>query len=163
MFLTQGRWDRFFAVLHRIDAEIERLYERSGRDEMRSRFALPLLEIAHGGPATIKDLALSTKQTHSAMSQTIDAMKRAGLVEARVGEDARTRIIHLSSAGKGVVPLVEREWRATEAAVAELDDALSVSLNSIATELEAALASRSAHDRLLAHFEALDEGGTSGT
>lgn len=159
-----GRWDRLFDVLRDIDTEIEELYERHGRSAIRSRFARPLLRLADGGPVTIKELAHELGATHSATSQTVDAMKRAGLVETSAGADARTRVIGLTPAGREVVPLVAREWRATEATVAELDDGLSVSLDVVAAELRKALDERSAGERLTAHFEALGRSpGTSGS
>ncbi|MFT4307115.1 MAG: MarR family transcriptional regulator [Microbacterium sp.] len=149
-----GRWDRLFAVLRQIDTGIEDVYRRLGHHQMRPRFAAPLLRLGHEGAMTITALAASLGRTHSAVSQTVDAMRRAGLVVTAVGTDARTRLIELSSDGQRLLPLVEHEWRATEAAVAELDDALSLSLDAIACELEAALARRSVTDRLQTHLDA---------
>lgn len=148
----EGRWDPLFRVLRAIDSEIEQLYERRGKAQMRSRFALPLLRLAHGGPVSIKELAAGMGHTHSAVSQTVDAMRRAGLVETRPGSDARIREVHLTDEGRALAPTVEREWLATEAAVAELDDSLSASLVTLAAELEEALASRGIRERLEAHF-----------
>lgn len=160
-----GRWDRLFGVLRDIDTEIERLYERNGKGEIRSRFARPLLRLADGGPRTITELAAELDATHSATSQTVEAMKRAGLVESRPGTDARTRVLALTPAGEEAVPLVAREWRATEATVAELDDELSLSLDVAAAELRKALDARSARERLSAQFDALgaSPGGSAST
>lgn len=149
-----GRWDRFFALLRQIDADIEDVYRRHGENQMRPRFAAPLLRLGHDGAMTIKSLATSIGQTHSGVSQTVDAMKRAGLVESVVGPDARTRVVELSSDGRALLPLIEREWRATEAVVAELDDALSVSLDTVASELETAVAERSVSIRIQDRLEA---------
>lgn len=88
------------------------------------------------------------------MSQTVEAMRRAELIETRVGQDARTRMVHLSARGTALLPLVEQEWLATEAVVLELDNTLTVSLSAIASELEDALADRSVADRLQRQFDA---------
>lgn len=152
---TPGRWDELLKLICRIDTEIDRLYERLGHTEMRSRFAFPLLRIAHLGPLTIKELAHMSERTHSAMSQTVDAMKRAGLVQPRAGGDARTRLVELTEAGRKLVPLIKLEWQATEAAVAELDDTLTASLSPLADELKHALDTLSIEDRMKQHLERL--------
>lgn len=147
-----GRWDALFALLRRLDADIEAFYERRGVPGMRSRFASPMIRLAHEGPLTIRALAASLGRTHSAVSQTVAAMREAGFVETVPGPDARTRLVDLTARGRELVPLVEAEWRATEAAVAELDEEGGVPLSRTVAALTAAVADRPMSDRLDAHL-----------
>ncbi|MDF5756256.1 MarR family transcriptional regulator [Spongiactinospora sp. TRM90649] len=155
---TPGRWQLVHALLAEMDAQIESLYVERGIEGVRPRYAYPLIRLAHTGPLTIRELADSLGRTHSAISQTVAAMRREGLVESEPGADARTRRIHLTDRGRALVPFLAAEWRATEAAVAELDDELPHPLSAVAAELEAALRRRSLRDRILAHLDATAPG-----
>ncbi|WP_218009947.1 MarR family winged helix-turn-helix transcriptional regulator [Actinomadura kijaniata] len=150
---SPGRWHALYALLAAMDSQIESLYTERGVEGVRPRFAYPLIRLAHTGPLTIRELADSLDRSHSAMSQTISAMRREGLVETEPGADARTRRIILTDRGRDLVPFLEAEWRATEAAVAELDDEVPHPLSAVVTELERALARRSMRDRILSHLE----------
>ena len=143
-----GRWDALFALLQQMDAEIELLYERHGAEGVRSRFVRPLVRLAHEGPMTITALARSLGATHSATSQTVAALKKADLVTGGPGADARTQVLTLRPRGQALVPLLEAEWRATEAVVAQLDDELDGAVTRLAADLARALERRSMSERL---------------
>ncbi|MEV0753432.1 MarR family transcriptional regulator [Streptosporangium sp. NPDC050280] len=149
---SPGRWDAVHAMLAALDAQIETVYVERGIEGVRPRFAYPLIRLAHTGPLTIRELADSLGRSHSAMSQTITAMRREGLVDSELGTDARTRRITLTGRGRALIPFLEAEWRATEAAVAELDDEIPHALSAVVAELERALARRPMRDRILAHL-----------
>ncbi|WP_440069205.1 MarR family winged helix-turn-helix transcriptional regulator [Streptosporangium sp. OZ121] len=150
---SPGRWDTVHALLAALDAQIESLYTERGIRGVRPRFAYPLIRLAHTGPLTIRELAESLGRSHSAMSQTLTAMRREGLVDSESGTDARTRRITLTDRGRALVPFLEAEWRATEAAVAELDDEIPHALSAVVAELERALERRPMRDRILAHLD----------
>ena len=147
-----GAWDTFFALQRRLDADIEQFYAQRGIAGMRSRFALPMVRLAHEGPLTIRDLAASLDRTHSALSQTVAALREAGMVYTVPGSDARTRLVDLTARGRELGPLIEAEWRATEAVVAELDREVSAPLSYIAAELAARVEARPMSERLAAHL-----------
>lgn len=149
-----GRWDALHTLLAALDAEIESLYRERGIDGVRPRFVLPLIRLAHTGPLTIRQLAESLGRTHSATSQTVAAMRQEGLVSSTPGPDARTRRVELTERARALVPFMEAEWRATEAAVAELDDEVTPPLSEVVTELRRALRSRPMRERVLAHLAA---------
>jgi DNA-binding MarR family transcriptional regulator len=149
-----GRWDSLHAVLRRLDDEIETVYADRGIVGVRPRFVYPLIRLAHTGPLTIRELAESLGRTHSAMSQTVTAMRHEGLVETEAGEDARTRRVALTDTARSLVPLLEAEWRATEESVAEIDDELPHALSAVVVELERVLARRSLRDRLVERLDA---------
>lgn len=154
-----GRWGRLFAVLRDTDSAIESLYAAQGISGVRSRFVLPLLRLAHEGPATVSALAASLGRSHSAVSQTVAAMRREGLVDSAPGPDARTRVVRLSARGRQIVPVLAAEWRATEAAVAELDDETDRALSGAAERVAGALARRPMAERLRAHLESAEDDG----
>lgn len=146
--MTPGRWDDLFLLLKRMDADIEDLYASRGVEGMRSRFVRPLIRLAHVGPLSITELARSLGGTHSAISQTVNAMKRAGFVSTSPGSDGRTQVVALTPTAQAVVPLLESEWIATEAVVAELDDDFGGAVTELSRRLGRALAERSMAQRL---------------
>lgn len=149
---TDGYWRPLREVQELMEAGIQALYAERGVGSLRPRFAYPLIRLAHTGPLTIKDLAASLDLTHSAVSQTVSALRTEGLVDTVPGPDARTRVVELTARGRELVPFLEDEWRATEAAAAELDAALPVSLKEFTAAMRAHLDERSFLDRILAHL-----------
>ena len=74
------------------------------------------------------------------------------LRESAVGADARTRRIGLSARAREVMPFLVAEWRATEAAVRELDAELPYALSRVTADLRALLDARPFPDRLRDHL-----------
>ena len=137
--LDSNYWHDLRAVLDEMDTEIAGLYTEAGLSEIRTRFVGPLIQLARRGPMTIRELATSRDVSHSAMSQTAAAMRRAGLVEDAAGRDGRARSVQLTAKSRAVMPFLEAEWRATEATVRQLDAELPYSLNRVAEDMRAAL------------------------
>ncbi|OZM80316.1 MarR family transcriptional regulator [Pseudonocardia sp. MH-G8] len=131
-----------------MDADIARLYEERGVTGVRPRFVGPLIRLGRRGGMTIRRLAESLGVTHSATSQTVAALQRAGLVATTPGADARTREVVLTAQARALLPFLEAEWRATEQVVAELDAEIPYPLSQVVRDLEAALQRRSFHDRV---------------
>ncbi|MQA63651.1 MAG: winged helix DNA-binding protein [Actinophytocola sp.] len=145
-------WKSLHELLAAMDAEIERVYLERGIEGVRPRFAYPLIRLAHTGPLTIRELAESLNRSHSAISQTIAAMRREDLVTSEPGPDARTRRIDLTERGQSLVPFLEAEWRATHATVAELNGEIPYALTTVVEELRRALEHRSMRQRILNHL-----------
>ncbi|WP_240660116.1 MarR family transcriptional regulator [Streptomyces sp. WAC 01529] len=145
-------WQSLHELLAALDAEIEEVYVERGIEGVRPRFAYPLIRLAHTGPLTIRELAQSLDRSHSAISQTIAAMRKEGLVTSEPGPDARTRRIDLTERARTLVPFLESEWRATHAAVAELDAEVPYALTAVVEELRRALGRRSMRQRILHHL-----------
>lgn len=141
-----------------MDDDIGRLYAQRGIVGVRPRFSMALIRLHHLGPMTIRDLATEIDVTHSAMSQTIAAMREHGLVDTAPGPDARTRVVVLTGEGCALVPLLEAEWRATEQALADLDAELPRPIAQVTRDLAAALEHRPFYDRITEHFDALMSG-----
>jgi DNA-binding MarR family transcriptional regulator len=108
---------------------------------------------------TIRQLSTSVGRTHSASSQKVAAMVKAGLVETSPGSDARTRRVQLTRRARRLVSRMRREWVATEEALAELESETPYPLSRAVADLNAALDRRSFYERLEARLAA---GGPQG-
>lgn len=151
----QSLWRPLHLLLAAMDRDIARVYDERGVTGLRpSRYVVPLVRLTRRGPMSIRQLADSVGVTHSAMSQTVAAMRREGLVRTVAGgADARTREVTPTKKGRALVPLMEAEWRATEAALAELEAELAYPVSQVVRDVEAALGRRSFHDRIAAILE----------
>ena len=134
-----------------MDEQLGQLYAELGITGVTTRFSMAIMFLEEG-PLAIRELAERCGVTHSAMSQSVAAMRKAGLVTSEPGEDARSRVVTLTAAGRELAPLLWREWYATEAAVAELDAELTRSLAALAGELDAALDRESFAERVRRHL-----------
>ncbi|MER5274631.1 MarR family transcriptional regulator [Streptomyces sp. NPDC002809] len=145
-------WHSLHELLAAMDTEIEQVYVERDIKGVRPRFAYPLIRLAHTGPLTILELAKSLDRSHSAISQTVAAMLKEGLVTSEPGPDARTRQIDLTERGRSLVPFLEAEWRATHATVAELDSEIPHAMTAVVAEVRRALERRSMRERVLDHL-----------
>ncbi len=143
-----SRWRPLRHLLDAMDDDIARLYDERGVAGVRPRFVMPLIRLGRRHAMTIRELAHALEVTHSAMSQTVSALRREGLVRSVAGADARTRQVALTEKARTVLPFLEAEWRATEQAVAELEAEIPYALSQVVRDLETALARRSFHDRI---------------
>lgn len=159
--LDSSYYRPLFKLLQALDQDIEKLYTSRGKS-IRSRSVGPLISLSRFGPMSVKDLAIDREVSHSAMSQTITALSREGLVRVDPGEDARTRIVSLTPAGEEIAPLVRAEWRSTESVLRALDEEISAPIMRAVEAIEVALAERPFPERLEeALAEQLQEDGGS--
>ena len=97
---------------------------------------------------TIAELAASVERTHSAMSQKVAAMQRDGLVRTAAGRDGRSKHVLLTRKAKRLVGRLAAEWRATHAAIAEIESEIPYPLSSVVSDVERALEQTSFYDRV---------------
>lgn len=135
-----------------MDAGISEIYDDLGIVGVRPRFSMTLLFLDKG-PLSIRELAREVDVTHSAMSQTVAAMRNEGLIRSTPGEDARSRMVELTDRGRSAVPLLRAEWNATEAAIAALEAETPYPLSTLVTDLKAALERRTFADRIRDQLE----------
>jgi DNA-binding MarR family transcriptional regulator len=154
---TESLWRSVRELMERVDDDIARVYE-SWPDTVgvRPSWVLEILRLDARGPMTIRQLAGSVGRTHSAASQKVAAMAKAGLVETTPGTDARTRRVQLTDRAREVVPRMRAEWLATEKALAELEAETPYPLSRAVADLNAALDRKSFFDRLDDHLPATD-------
>lgn len=144
----ESRWRPLRLLLSAMDDDIGRLYAEARIDGLRPSHVLELLRLHARGPMTITELAESTHRTHSALSQKVAAMRRAGLVRTVPGGDARSKQVVLTAKARRIAGRLAAEWRATEAAVAEIEAEIPYPLSRVVTDIEQALGRKSFHDRI---------------
>lgn len=146
--LEEAEWRPLHRLLAGMDEQIAEVYRRRGITDVRPRFVGPLILLSRHRSLTIRELAELSGRTHSALSQTVTALRKQGLVESAPGADARTRRVTLTARGRELVPLMEAEWHATEEAVRQLDRDVPYPMTRVVADLERALQSRSFADRV---------------
>lgn len=143
-----SRWRPLRLLLEAMDADIARLYEQARISGLKPTWVMELLRLHAQGPMTIAELARSVERTHSAMSQKVAAMRAAGWVRTSVGTDARSKKVTLTAKATRIVGRLAAEWRATEAAIAEIEAEIPYPLSRAVTDIEEALRRKSFHDRI---------------
>ncbi|MCC8538411.1 MarR family winged helix-turn-helix transcriptional regulator [Xanthomonas axonopodis pv. poinsettiicola] len=136
-------------LIELLDGDLEAVYAASGLP-WRPRYTPVLRVLMRLGPASIKVLAQQIGITHSAASQTVAQMAKQRLVVLKPGADARERIVVLTARTRRLVPALEQQWTATNAAAAQLDAELSVPLSAVLAEAIAALQRRPFATRIAA-------------
>ena len=144
----QSTWRPLRLLLAAMDADIARIYAEAQIAGLTPSMVMELLRLHARGPMTITELAESVQRTHSATSQKVAAMRAAGLVRTTTGADARTRKITLTAKARRIVGKLAAEWRATEAAVADIENEIPYPVSRVVTDIEAALRRKSFHDRI---------------
>ncbi|MCC8620099.1 MarR family winged helix-turn-helix transcriptional regulator [Xanthomonas vesicatoria] len=140
-------------LIELLDGDLEAVYAAAGLD-WRPRYTPVLRALLRSGPLSIKALAQEIGITHSAASQTVAQMTRQRLTVLKPGADARERIVTLTPKAKTMVPALQQQWAATNAAAAQLDQELSVALSTVLSEAITALQYRSFATRIAAVVEA---------
>ncbi|MEV0428148.1 MarR family winged helix-turn-helix transcriptional regulator [Micromonospora sp. NPDC050495] len=135
-------------VLELLDADVAAVYAGLDLADYRPRFSPLVRVLLTDGPLPIRDLAARVGVTHSAASQTVAQMSRAGLVTLAPGADARQRIVTLTPRAHALRPVIEAEWAATTTAMRQLDAEVPVPLADELYAVLAALRRRPLRDRI---------------
>jgi DNA-binding MarR family transcriptional regulator len=147
--------------MERVDNDIARVYESSPDTiGVRTSWILEILRLDARGPMTIRQLSTSVGRTHSASSQKVAAMAKAGLVETTSGSDARTRRVQLTNRARQLASRMREEWVATEEALAELEAETPYPLSRAVADLNAALDRKSFYERLSEHLPSTNHADT---
>jgi DNA-binding MarR family transcriptional regulator len=144
----QSRWRPFRLLRQGMENDIARIYDEAGFEDFKTSWVMEILRLRARGPMTITELAASVQRTHSALSQKVAAMRAAGLVETTQGADARSKTVALTPKAKEIANRLAAEWRATEAAIARLEEEIPYPLSRVISDIESAFARRSFHDRI---------------
>ena len=143
-----SRWRPLRLLQAAMDADIARIYAEAQISELKPSFVMELLRLHARGPMTITELARSVQLTHSAVSQKVAAMRAAGWVRTTAGADARSKKVALTAKARRIAGRLAAEWRATEAAIAEIEAEIPYPLSQVVTDIEQALQRKSFHDRI---------------
>ncbi|MFC9690552.1 MarR family winged helix-turn-helix transcriptional regulator [Kribbella sp. NPDC056951] len=144
----QSQWRALHQLLARMDGEIGRVYTDRDIQGLKPSWVIELLRLHVRGPMTITELAESVGRTHSALSQKVAAMRTAGLVQTETGPDARAKVVALTPKAQELAGLLAAEWRATEAAIAELEAELPYPMTQVVRDIEERLAQKSFYQRV---------------
>ena len=135
-------------LLDLLEGDVARVYTDLGLPGFRPRYT-PVIRLVHArGPLSIRDLADTIGVTHSAISQTVNQMRRDGLVDLHPGDDARRRIVHLTDHARAILPTLDAEWHATTAAARDLDADLPYPLTDLVAAALRALGEKPMRDRI---------------
>ncbi|GAA4542521.1 MarR family winged helix-turn-helix transcriptional regulator [Amycolatopsis samaneae] len=145
---SEGLGTRLRHVLDLLDGDVAKFLDDLGLTDYRPRYS-PIVHalVAHGTLA-IRDLARETGVTHSAASQTVAQMNRAGLLTLAPGADARERLVSLTGKARDLVPLLDAAWAATSEAATRLEAELPYSLGELLAAIVDALEGRSFRERI---------------
>ena len=143
-----SRWRPLRLLQAAMDADIARVYAEAQVSGLKPSYVMELLRLHARGPMTITELARSVQLTHSAVSQKVAAMRAAGWVRTAAGTDARSKKVALTPKAARITGRLAAEWRATEAAVAEIETEIPYPLSQVVTDIEQALRRKSFHDRI---------------
>lgn len=144
----QSLWRPLRLLQAAMEADIARVYAQAGIDGLKPSFVMELLRLHADGPMTITELAESVGRTHSALSQKVAAMRAAGWVQTVAGDDARSKKVTLTDQARGLVGRLAAEWRATEAALADIEAEIPYPLSRVVADIEEVLKRKSFHDRI---------------
>lgn len=139
-------------LIELLDGAVEQTY-RDAQLDYRPRYTPVLRALIARGPASIKDLAAHAGLTHSAASQTVAQMRRAGLVEVERGTDMRRQVVSLTTRATTMIPILEQMWEVANEAAQELDAELVYPLSQVVEEAIVALERRPFRDRIAAKAE----------
>ncbi|WP_438860548.1 MarR family winged helix-turn-helix transcriptional regulator [Amycolatopsis solani] len=143
-----GLGTRLRHVLEVLDGDVARFLADIGLDGYRPRYSPVVRALLARGPLAIRDLAAEMRVTHSAASQTVAQMNRAGLVALEPGADARQRIVSLTAKARDLLPLIEAEWAATTEASEALEAELPYSLRELLDAIVEALDRKPFRERI---------------
>ncbi|HEY1627564.1 MAG TPA: MarR family transcriptional regulator [Streptosporangiaceae bacterium] len=141
-------WRPLRLMQQEMDDEIARVYAEARIAGLKTNWVMELLRLHYSGPMTITELAESVERTHSAMSQKVTAMRAAGWVRTTTGTDARSKKVTLTAKATAIIDRLAAEWRATEAAIREIEAELPFSVADYVTAVEKARRRKSFHDRI---------------
>lgn len=144
---AEGLGTQLRRLLELLDGDLEDIYRHDGLG-YRPRYTPVMKALAPGKPLTIKDIAQQSSISHSAASQTVTKMVKAGLVSQSSSGDGRERPVSLTRRGKRMIPLLKVRWQATQQAADELDEELETPLSSTLAAAISALMERSFQQRI---------------
>jgi DNA-binding MarR family transcriptional regulator len=150
---TSSRWRPLHRLLAAMDDDIAQIYKDLGITDLKPTWVRELLRLEASGPMTITELAESTQRTHSAMSQKVSTMQAAGFVRTRPGPDARSKQVTLTAKARRITGQLAAEWRATEAAIAQLETEIPYPLSQVVADIQTALEHKSFRERILQHLD----------
>lgn len=120
-------------LVEALDSGVQAHYDAHG-SAFRARFYPVARLLLSDGPRSIRAIATASGVSHSAISQTVTEMRKAGLVFTSPSQDGRERLVGLTEAGRENCDRLQPLWLAVDRAAAALDDELSMPLGKLIQE-----------------------------
>lgn len=139
--MRQGLGTQLRHLIELLDGDVAQTYADAGLD-YRPRYTPVMRVLQEQGTAQIGQIAEACDITQPAVTQTVNLMKKKGLVDVSIGADGRQRLVSLTPHGRAILVDVAACWSATTAAADQLDAELAVPLSSCLAEAIKALKSR---------------------
>lgn len=135
----------------RLMASVQEIYGHSGLDFEPRWFPVFRL-VAERGPMTVGECAGQLGLTHAAVSQTVRAMvKRGVMVTRRDAADERRRMLSLTAEGRSLLPRLREIWFDIEAGVRDAVKLGGVDILAALEGIEHGLAEKGLNERAADH------------
>jgi DNA-binding MarR family transcriptional regulator len=115
-----GLGARLRRLLAALDGAVQAEYDRRAVP-FRPRYYPVVRQLLASGPASVGALSAGAGVTQPAVTQTLNEMRRAGLVTLGEGADRRERRVSLTDAGRALAADLAPLWSAVEAAARDLE------------------------------------------
>ena len=114
----------------RVDRDVEAAYRERGLP-FKPRYTSIFRLLSSRGEMRVGEIVSEVGLSQPSITNTLAAMRADGLVEMRRGQDARERIISLTSQSKAIGDELETQWRRTAVAAESLNRDLGLSLEAV--------------------------------
>jgi len=118
--VSLGLGARLRLVLGALDGAVQAEYDRRGAP-FRPRFHPVVRQLMAAGPASIGALAVGAGVSQPAITQTLNEMRREGLVAVGAGADRREKLVRLTPQGAALALELQPLWTAIDAAARDLE------------------------------------------
>lgn len=119
LFGNLGIGTRLRRVYDLLAVDMEKIYQEAGL-EFRVRHFPVIFALHNLKDLTIAELQKISLLTHSAISQTVKQLMDRNIVASKVGEDARERIIYLTTKGQNLVKKLLPMWEIAHKVIYDL-------------------------------------------
>lgn len=145
--MYEGLGSKLRRLLAILDGDLQSVYDELGVD-FRPRF-FPVVQILlDQDDCSVGELARRMAISQPAATQTVNEMKRLGLLGLARSPDKRQRRVRLTPAGHELAVSLAPVWAATERAAAGFDTELEHGLSKPIDDALAALGTRQFRDRI---------------
>jgi DNA-binding MarR family transcriptional regulator len=134
-------------LLERLDRDVENAYRERGL-EFRPRYTSIVRLLIEREALRVGEIVAQTRVSQPSISATLAAMQRDDLITSSKGEDARARVIKLTSKARAMIPALQEQWRITAAAANSLHRDLGLDLEQLASSALEQLDRVSFRDRM---------------
>ncbi|MCC3764209.1 MarR family transcriptional regulator [Glycomyces sp. TRM65418] len=129
---TPGLGTLLRRLVAHLDRAVDEAYAEAGLD-YRATFTPVTRALLAADSMSVREIAAAVGTTHSAASQTVAQMRRAGLLDSAAGPDGRERRVRLSDQARRRLPVIEEQWRRTADAADALSREIGVDLAAAVT------------------------------